>query len=164
MIIGGWKAYYGLENNCKLANLWSWDKKKLFFETLVTLVILYGCEVWGCSISREFWRKIKKIQKNFITYNLKIKRNTPYPILLLERSLSLIEIMAMNRYLLYKKKLNNMEDIRLPKIYSKSSCNHDRLKRGWNKDARSWLNYWGIMEDTILQNKDTIKKNRQIKI
>jgi hypothetical protein len=46
-IIGGWKAYYGLENNCKSAELWSWDKKKLLFETLVTPVILYGCEVWG---------------------------------------------------------------------------------------------------------------------
>jgi hypothetical protein len=52
-IIGGWKAYYGLENNCKSTKLWSWDKKKLLFETLVTHVIIYGCEVWGCSISRE---------------------------------------------------------------------------------------------------------------
>jgi hypothetical protein len=33
-IIGGWKAYYGLENNCKSVDLWSWDKKKLLFETL----------------------------------------------------------------------------------------------------------------------------------
>jgi hypothetical protein len=90
-IIGGWKAYYGLENNCKSTDLWSWDKKKLLFETLVTPVILYGCEVWGCSISHESWRKIEKIQKNFITYNLKIKGNTPYPILLLETSFSPIE-------------------------------------------------------------------------
>jgi hypothetical protein len=74
-IIGGWKAYYGLENNCKSVDLWSWDKNKLLFETLVTPVILYGCEVWGCSISRESWRKIEQIQKNFITYNLKIKGN-----------------------------------------------------------------------------------------
>jgi hypothetical protein len=44
-IIGGWKAYYGLENNCKSSDLWSWDKKKLLFETLVTPVILYRCEV-----------------------------------------------------------------------------------------------------------------------
>ena len=37
---------------------------------------------------------------------------------------------------------------------------HHRLKRGWHKGARSWLKYyWGIMEETILQNKDTIKKN-----
>ena len=31
------------ENNCKSDELWSWDKKKLLFETLVTPVILYGC-------------------------------------------------------------------------------------------------------------------------
>jgi hypothetical protein len=158
-IIGGWKAYYGLENNCKSDELWSRDKKKLIFETLVTPVIIYGCEVWGCSISRESWRKIEKIQKNFIIYNLKIKGNTPYPILLVETSLSPIESMAMTRYLMYKNKLNNMEDKRLPKIASKSSHNHHRLKRGWHKDTQSWLNYWGIMEETILQNKDTIKKN-----
>jgi hypothetical protein len=52
-----------------------------------------------------------------------------------------------------------MEDKRLPKIASKSSHNHHRLKRGWHKDVRSWLNYWGIMEETILQKKYTIKKN-----
>jgi hypothetical protein len=57
--------------------------------------------------------------------------------------------MAMTRYLMYKNKLNNMEDKMLPK----------RLKGGWHKDSGSWLNYWGIMEDTILENKDTIKKN-----
>jgi hypothetical protein len=149
-IIGGWKAYYGLENNCKAVDLWIWDKKKLFFETLVTHVILYGCEVWGCSISRESWRKIEKIQKNFITYNLKIKGNMPYPILLLETSLSPIESTSMTRYLMYKNKSNNMEHKRLPKIASKSSRNHHRLKREWHKDVWSWLNYWGIMEDTIL--------------
>jgi hypothetical protein len=52
-----------------------------------------------------------------------------------------------------------MEDKRLPKIATKSSHNHHRLKRGWHKDAQSLLNYWRIMEETILQNKDTIKKN-----
>ena len=50
-INGGWKAYFSIENNCKAANLVMWDKKKFRFETLVTLVILYGCEVWGCNIS-----------------------------------------------------------------------------------------------------------------
>jgi hypothetical protein len=80
-----------------------------------------------------------------------------YPVLLLQTSLSPIEIKLMTRYLMYKNKLNNMEDKRLPKISSKSSRNHHRVKRGWHKDARSWIKYWGIMEDTILQNKDTIK-------
>jgi len=58
-INGGWKAYFGLENNCKTENLVMWDRKKFLFETLVTHVILYECEVWGCSISRESWRNIE---------------------------------------------------------------------------------------------------------
>ena len=105
MINGGWKAYFGLENNCKAVNLVMWDKMKLLFETLVTPVILYGCEVWGCSISRESWRNIEQIQKRFITYNQKIKINTPYPILLIEVGPSPIESLAMTRLLVYKKKI-----------------------------------------------------------
>lgn len=51
-INGEWKAYFGLESNCKSTNLVISDKNKFIFETLVTLVIFYGCEVWGCSVSR----------------------------------------------------------------------------------------------------------------
>ena len=108
MVNGGWKVYFGLENNCKVANLVMWDKKKFLFETLVTPVILYGCEVWGCIISRESRRKIEQIQKRFIMYNLKIKINLPYPILLIEVGLSPIKSLAMTRLLLYKHKINNM--------------------------------------------------------
>ena len=108
-------------------------------------------------MASESWRKIEQIQNNFITYNIKIKGNTPYPVLLVETSLSPLESMAMTRYLMYKNKLNNMEDKRPPKIASKSSHNHHQLKRGWHKDARSWINYWGIMEDTILKNNILLK-------
>ena len=57
----GWKAYFRLKNNCKEENLVMWDEKKILFETLVTHVILYGCEVWGCIISRESSRNIEQI-------------------------------------------------------------------------------------------------------
>jgi hypothetical protein len=46
-----------------------------------------------------------------------------------------IESMVVTRCLMYKNKLNNMEDKRLPKISSKSSHNHHQLKLGWHKDA-----------------------------
>jgi hypothetical protein len=39
---GGWKNYFGLENNRKLAYLWISDKKKLLFETLGTFL----CLIW----------------------------------------------------------------------------------------------------------------------
>jgi hypothetical protein len=132
-------------------------KKKKLFEILFTPVILYECEVWGCNISRESWRNIDQIQNNFITCNLKIKGNTPYHILLTKEIISPIERIAMTRYLMYKNNLNNMEDKRLPKIASNFIQNHIQLKRGWHKDAQSWLNHWGIKEEVILQNKDNIK-------
>jgi len=115
---------------------------------------MFGCEVWGCSISRESWGRIEKIQKQFITSNLKIKRNIPYPILLLEVDRSPIE---MARYTMYKHKLNNMGDQRLPKTALKSSQDQLRLKRGWYKDATTWLNHWGIDENSTLQDINNIK-------
>jgi hypothetical protein len=36
-----------------------WEKKNSSLRLLL-LVILYGCEVWGCNISREYWRKIEQ--------------------------------------------------------------------------------------------------------
>jgi len=81
----------------------------------------------------------------------------PYHILLLEEILSSIEITTMIIYLMYKNKLNNMEYKRLLKIASNSNHNHLRLKQGWHKDAQSCLSRWGIMKETILKNKDTIK-------
>jgi hypothetical protein len=92
------------------------------------IVILYGCELLGCSISCESWRKIEKIEKNYVTYNLKMKGNMPYSILLLVEILSSLESMTLNGYLIYKNKLKNMEDKRLPNIYSKSICNHHQPK------------------------------------
>ena len=133
------------------------DKKKLLFETLVTHVILYGCEVWGRNISKESWRKIEKIQKHFIMYNLKIKINTPYPILLIEVGLSPIESLTMTRLLLYKHKINNMGDHRLPNLVLNSIQNHLRLKWGWYKYTRASLNHWEIDETITLQNINNIK-------
>ena len=74
---------------------------------------LYSCEVWRCNLSREYWRKIKQIQKRFITYNLKIKRNIPYHILLLEVRISPLKKMAISRYLMY---MHNAGEYKLPKI------------------------------------------------
>ena len=90
-------------------------------------------------------------------YNLKIKRNTPYPILLIEVGLSPIKSLAITRLLLYKHKINNMGDHRLPKLALNSIQNHLRLKQGWYKYTRAWLNHWEIDENVALQNINSIK-------
>ena len=59
---------------------------------------------------------------------------------------------------MYKKKLDNMESKKLPKIASNCSQNpHLRLKRGWHKDAQPWLNRWGIKEELGMGSKNNIK-------
>ena len=61
---------------------------------------------------------IDKIQKNCITYNLKIKGNTPYIILVIQFRLSLIESMAMTKHIMYKNQINTVGDKRFPNISS----------------------------------------------
>ena len=63
----------------------------------------------------------------------------------------------MNRILLYKHKINNIRDHRLRKIDFNSSQNRLRLKRGWYKYTRAWLNHWEINENVALQNINNIK-------
>jgi hypothetical protein len=67
---------------------------------------------------------IEEIQTSFVNYNLEIKGNTPYLILLIETILPPIECTTMIRYLMYKNKINNMDDKRLPIISSNSNQNH----------------------------------------
>ena len=50
-----------------------------------------------------------------------------------------------------------MGDHRLPKLAFNSSQNHLRLKQGWYKDTRAWLNHWEIDENIALQNIKNIK-------
>ena len=57
---------------------------KTLFGLMVTLVILYGCEVWDGSMSEHKWRQVERIQKHFITCNLKVKTTVSYEILLAE--------------------------------------------------------------------------------
>ena len=89
-------------------------------------------------------------------HNLKIKSNTPYPILLLEVVLFPIENLAMTRLLFYKHKINNMGDHIIPKLAFNSSQNHLRLKKGWYKDTRVWLNHWEIDKNIAMKNINNI--------
>ena len=63
----------------------------------------------------------------------------------------------MARLLLYKHKINNMGDHRLPKLALNSIQNHLSLKQGWYKDTMAWLNLWEIDENVVLQNINNIK-------
>ena len=50
-----------------------------------------------------------------------------------------------------------MGDHGIPKLAFNSNQNHLRLKRGWYKDTRAWLNHCEIDENVALQNINNIK-------
>jgi hypothetical protein len=96
-------------------------KRKSSF-TLSSLQLSYMDVKFGVAVYLDnLGERYSISKKNFITYNLKIKGNTPYPILLIKESVSPIESIAMIIYLTYKNNINNKDDKMLPKIASNSS-------------------------------------------
>jgi len=96
-------------------------------------------------------------KKHFIIYNIKIKSNTPYPILFLEVELPHIKSKVIIRYIIYSHKVINTKNKKLHRIVVNSNESHMRLKKGWHKDIDSWLNNWRIKGKHDLQNIDIIK-------
>ena len=93
--LGGWKAFYALQNRCREAELWDWKTTLTLFGLLVILVILYDCELWSSNTTEMQWKQIEKILKRLITYKFKIKSVDPYAILLSETGVVPIEAIAM---------------------------------------------------------------------
>ena len=89
---------------------------KTLFGLLVTPVILYGCKVWGRSMFEQKWRQVERIQKYFITCNLKVKSTVLYEILLAEVGSFLLEAIALVWVLSYLKKTQGLETHRWPKL------------------------------------------------
>ncbi|KAH9307116.1 hypothetical protein KI387_043788 [Taxus chinensis] len=141
-IQGGWKASFLLQNRCRKAELWDWKTKKTLFGLLVTPVVLYGCEVWGSSMSNHGWRQIERIQKHLITSSLKVKSTVPYEILLAEAGSFSLEASAIARMISYLKKVENMDNLRWPKMVVNDTL--ERKKKTWMNQNTKWMYKWGI--------------------
>ncbi|KAH9319051.1 hypothetical protein KI387_020820, partial [Taxus chinensis] len=141
-IHGGWKASFLLQNRCRKVELWDWKTKKTLFGLLVTPVVLYGCEVWGSSMSNHGWRQIERIQKHLITSSLKVKSTVPYEILLAEAGSFSLEASAISRMISYLKKVENMDNFRWPKIVMNDTL--ERRKKTWMNQNTKWMYKWGI--------------------
>ena len=108
---------------------------QFLFETLVILVSYTTGKKGVATSPKNLGEKLINFRKCFITYNLKIKNNMLYLILLIEVGIFPIKSMSMTRHLIYKHKINNMGDQGLPKIALNSSQNQSRLKQVWIKDV-----------------------------
>ena len=163
-IQGGWKASYLLQNRCRTLELWDWKTKKILFGLLVIPVILYGSEVWGSSVSNHKWRQIERIQKHFITTNLKIKSIVPYKIILAEAGMFPVEASTIVRLLSYLKKVSKMDAHRWPNRVVVGEL--VRQKKTWKKQNDKWFNKWNINYQKCSENNSEIKKvgGRKIQI
>ena len=88
--------------------------QEIFFDTLVTPVLLYRVEVWGGSIPKSTWKEFENVQKHFLTKFLQVKKQTPYT--LLETGSLPIEILTMERVVEYMLKVQKCPSHRLPRI------------------------------------------------
>ena len=126
------------------------------FGLLVTLVVLYGCEVWGSSMSDYMWSQLERIQKHLISNNFKVKSMVPYEILLVEAGLFLMEVEEVFRFLSYLKKVEVMDEHRWPKIVVTMELT--RRKKNWGKQNDKWLGKWGIKWQDFPNSKEEVKK------
>ena len=152
----GKRAYYAFENMCHQGNIKCWTLKKYLFDALVLPVLLYGVEVWGGSISTSTWKEFERVQKRFITNFLKVKNQTPYPLLLLETGNLPIEVMGMERVVEYMIKIQQYPAHRLPRLSWEASCKTQKthkskiLGTGWMLDISKWFKKWNA--DHLLRN------------
>ena len=135
--LGGWKALYAFQNRCREAELWDWKTTQTLFGLLVIPVVLYGCEVWANSTSDLQWQQIEKIQKRLIINKFKNKSSVPYDIMLSEVGAAPIEAIAMVQLIRYLKKIEQMEDVRWPKVvFNDILC---KRKKTWMRQNNKWL-------------------------
>ena len=83
-----------------------WVLEKYIFDTLVTLVLLYGVEVWEGNIPKSTWKEFENVQTHFHT-KLQVKKQRPYTLLFLEIGSLPIEIMALEMFVEYMLKVKN---------------------------------------------------------
>ena len=83
---------------------------------MVTLIVLYGCEIWGSNMSTCRWRQLERIQKQLIISNLKINATISYEIILVETSTFPLEATTITKLISYLKKVENMDNQRWSKL------------------------------------------------
>jgi len=140
-VASGYKAFYSMIHKCKGASLSTWKLKKHLFISLVRPVILYGVQVWGPTTSKSCWTKVEAIQKLFLEMELGVKIQTPYTLLLAEVGLLPLEVEALYLTLQYARRVQAMNDSRLPK-----QAFHTSRAFGWYADVCRWAQTWDLSE------------------
>ncbi|KAH9329718.1 hypothetical protein KI387_001826 [Taxus chinensis] len=106
-------------------------------------------------MSNHGWRQIERIQKHLITSSLKVKSTVPYEILLAEAGSFSLEALAISRMISYLKKVENMDNLRWPKIVVDDTL--ERRKKTWMNQNTKWMYKWSINMQKCLNSNREIK-------
>ncbi|KAL3677232.1 hypothetical protein R1sor_027180 [Riccia sorocarpa] len=120
----------------------TWPLKVKLFVTLVQPVVLFGCPIWGPTISRSSWSKVEVVHKRFLQEELGVRSQIPYTLLLAETGRIPLEAEALLLAIQFYFRVSAQEHCR----YS-----HQALRvtyaRGWTADLHRWAAQWEFSEE-----------------
>ncbi|KAL3681100.1 hypothetical protein R1sor_024056 [Riccia sorocarpa] len=110
---------------------------------IVKIAVLYGVAIWGPSLARTNWKKIKKVQKQFIRGELGVRTQVPYVLLLSETGRIPLECEGLLQTIQYILQLRIQGEQKISfQAFQISRAN------GWYAEVCRWSIYWGIDEST----------------
>ena len=124
--------------------LYSWDKIRYLFDSLVKSVLCYNAEVW----SLPFLEKLDKIQTAYYKIILSLPVNTPNHAIRMESHSISLKLVLFTKILKWLSKLNAMNDNRYPKICYKALIQQafasPSIKNNWIRQIEKLFNLIGI--------------------
>ncbi|KAL3696409.1 hypothetical protein R1sor_010485 [Riccia sorocarpa] len=140
-IASGLRALFALRSKCEVADLVAWPLRRHLFDSLVKTVVLYGTSVWGPALSPATWSQIESIHKLFLQYELGVRVQIPYVLLLAETGRLPLEIDVLELSIQYAIRVGNLRHERYSRdAWIGSSC------FGWFANLRKWAEKWDFPE------------------
>lgn len=87
----------------RFKNNWRWRMR--LFDTMVRGIVMYGVEIWGWKEQRE----IERLQEKYIKWILKVERQTPAYMLMLDTGREKMEVMTAKRIVRWEKKISGKD-------------------------------------------------------
>ena len=144
------KAMFAVVSKARKLNLPISSQLHLF-QTMISPILLYGCEVWGI----ENIKIIEQFELKFYKFILKLKPSTPNCMIFGELGVTPIASQIKSRVLCYWSKILNAKDDKICKLLYDTALNlHNAgsVKFSWIEYIKSSLDSLGMSEYFTSQN------------
>lgn len=159
------KYINGKVNSC-MGKLWNfgerrfkddWKLRMKIFDTMIQGIMTYGVEIWG-------WKEqkvLEKCQEKYIKWVMKLDRETPAYMFMIETGRKKLESLAAGRVLKWDKKMSRKEENSLEKIcWEKRKKEYEKNRVEIKKGTKEWERR-ALMEKVGYSGRIWIKKVEQ---